>query len=48
MRGPVSNSEIIGKFTQCTTFIKMPASFNFLKIRLLSYFDRLTSTILSK
>ena len=26
----------------------MPASFDFLKIRLLAYFDRLTSTLLSK
>ena len=28
-------------------FIKMPASFDFLKIRLLAYFDRLTWTLLS-
>ena len=28
--------------------LKMPASFDFLKIRLLAYFDRLTWTLLSK
>lgn len=29
-------------------FIKMPVSFDFLKIKLLAYFDRLTWTLLSK
>ena len=44
IRGPVSNSEILEKFT---ALYKMSAFLDYVKIRLLAYFDRLTWTLLS-